>query len=507
MTQANTARREGDDFQARQFWLRAGRLLDSESPILRVGFESGPRSYDDVWIEYERGRGPRTLNGGTLLREHIQCKWHLTPGGYGYRQLIDPDFINAQSRSLLQRAHDAHITHGSSGESIQFTLLTNWQPNWDDPLRTIMGTRSGAIRVERLFETKTDKSKIGAVRKEWRDHLSLDDTALREFAGVLAFRTANDSLDDYRDQLDVLFAFVGLHRIPVHESAFPYDDVVYKWLGQGRTEFDRASFRSICQEEGLLTQGGTSRPIVYGVKSFTHAVDRLEDRCVRVLDFVPEFDERYIRDEAEWATTLYPSLKRFLLQAAQESDRPRLALDAHTTLAFAAGSILNTKIGRTVELEQRSPSRQIWSADDAKPNPAWPKFETAEIVIDATRSEIAVAVSATHDIATDVRSYIISSLPLVGRLFVFSPSGGASPTSIINGRHAFELANSLTAQVKAQGITGMGGTLHLFVAGPNALTFYIGQNQLLMGRTCLYEFDFDGAHDRSYKPSLILPLN
>lgn len=503
MTQANTARREGDDFQARQFWLRAGRLLDSESPILRVGFESGPRSYDDVWIEYERGRGPRTLNGGTLLREHIQCKWHLTPGGYGYRQLIDPDFINAQSRSLLQRAHDAHITHGSSGESIQFTLLTNWQPNWDDPLRTIMGTRSGAIRVERLFETKTDKSKIGAVRKEWRDHLSLDDTALREFAGVLAFRTANDSLDDYRDQLDVLFAFVGLHRIPAHESAFPYDDVVYKWLGQGRTEFDRASFRRICQEEGLLTQGGTSRPIVYGVKSFTHAVDHLEDRCVRVLDFVPEFDERYIRDEAEWAATLYPELKRFLLQAAQESDRPRLALDAHATLAFAAGSILNTKIGRTVELEQRSPSRQIWSADDANPNAAWPQFEPAEVVIDATRSEIAVAVAVTHDIAADVKSYIERSLPFVGRLLVFTPSGGAGQASVVNGRHAFELARSLAAQVKSSASREI---THLFVAAPNALTFYLGQQQSLIGRVCLYEFDFDGAQGRSYKPSLTLPV-
>lgn len=505
MTQANTARREGDDFQARQFWLRAGRLLDAESPILRVGFESGPRSYDDIWVEYERGRGPRTLNGGTLLREHIQCKWHLTPGIYGYRQLIDPDFINASKRSLLQRAHGAHLTHGLSGDPVQFTLLTNWQPDRNDPLGVIMGTRSGAIRVERLFDTKTDNSKTGAIRKEWREHLSLDDNALREFAGMLAFRAANDSLDDSRDQLDTLFAYVGLRRIAVHESAFPYDDVVYKWLGQGRTEFDRTSFRRVCQEEGLLTQGATPRPIVYGVKSFTHAIDRLEDRCVRVLDFVPEFDERYIRDEAEWANTLYPLLRKFLLQAAQESDRPRLALDAHATLAFAAGSVLNTKIGRIVELEQRSPARQIWSADDADSDSAWPKFELTEIVMDAARPEIAVAVAATHDIATDAMCYIERSLPLVGRLLIFTPSRGAGPTSVVNGRHAFELAHSLATQVKACE-TAASGTTHLFVAAPNALTFYLGQNQLLIGHVCLYEFDFDGAQGRSYKPSLTLPV-
>ncbi|HDS1579348.1 TPA: SAVED domain-containing protein [Stenotrophomonas maltophilia] len=506
MTQANTARREGDDFQARQFWLRASRLLDSESPIVRVGFESGPRSYDDIWVEYDRGRGPRTLNGKVLLREHIQCKWHLTPGSYGYRQLIDPDFINAEKMSLLQRAHSAHLTHGASGDPVQFTLLTNWQPDQNDPLRAIMGTRSGAIRVERLFDTKTDNSKTGAVRKEWREHLSLDDEALRQFAGMLAFRAANDSLDDYRDQLDTLFGLVGLRRIATHESAFPYDDVVYKWLGQGRLEFDRASFRRVCEDEGLITHGGTPRPILYGVKSFNHPVDRLEDRCIRVLDFVPDFDERYIRDEAEWSRTLYPSLKRFLLQAAQESDRPRLVLDAHSTLAFAAGSVLNTKIGRVIELEQRSPARQIWAADDANWDPAWPKFELTEIVIDATRPEIAVAVSATHDIAADAKSYIEDSLPIVGRLLVFRPSGGSGPTSVVNGRHAFELAISLASQVKANGSAASGQTTHLFVAAPNALTFYLGQHQLLMGRVCFYEFDFDGAHGRSYRSSLTLPV-
>ncbi len=171
MTQANTARREGDDFQARQFWLRAGRLLDAESPILRVGFESGPRSYDDIWVEYESGRGPRTLDGRTLSREHVQCKWHVSPGSYGYRELIDPAFINADKQSLLQRARSAHLTHAAAGEPVQFTLLTNWHPDRADPLRMVMGTRSGAIRVDRLFDTKTDKSKTGTIRKEFAKNI------------------------------------------------------------------------------------------------------------------------------------------------------------------------------------------------------------------------------------------------------------------------------------------------------------------------------------------------
>lgn len=504
MTQANTARREGDDFQARQFWWRAGRLLDPQSPIVRVGFESGPRSYDDIWVEYAPGRGPRTLDGRNLFREHIQCKWHVNPGSYGFRELVDPSFINADTRSLLQRAHGAYASQMASGEPVQFTLLTNWQADRKDPLQGIMGTRSGAIRVDRLFNTKTDTSKTGTIRKEWREHLSLDDVQLREFVGSLAFGAANDSLESYRDQLDLLFECVGLRRIPPHESAFPYDDIVYKWLGQGKLEFDRASFRNICQQEGLLA-AGAARPVVYGVKSFSHPVDRLEHRCVRVLDFVPEFDDRYIRDEGEWSATLYPALKEFLLKAAQESDRPRLALDAHTTLAFAAGSVLNTKIGRVVELEQRTPARQIWAADDEGWDTTAPCVEWEEIVIDPTLPETAVAVSVTHPNAADVRAYIVQSLPDVGRILVARPVAGTGQRAIANGRHAFEFAQTVAAYVKACGGTA-GGVTHMFIAGPNALSFFLGQQQLLMGPIRLYEFDFDGGRDRSYSPSLSLPI-
>src|SRR5690606_18869166 len=137
---------------------------------------------------------------------------------------------------------------------------------------------------------------------------------------------------------------------------------------QGRLQFDRSSFRAVCAREDLLGSalGG---PKVYGVKSFEHAFDRLEERCHAVLDFVPSFDERYIRSDADWEVKLYPELKAFLFAAAKDQPRLRLALDAHVTLAFAAGSVINIKSGRQVELEQRGTSKRIWSADDSISDP------------------------------------------------------------------------------------------------------------------------------------------
>src|SRR5690606_30466191 len=188
----------------------------------------------------------------------------------------------------------------------------------------------------------------------------------------------------------------------------------------------------------------------------------------------PDFDERYIRDEADWASRLYPQLKAFLLRAVDETDRPRLVLDAHVTLAFAAGSVLNTKIGRIIELEQRTPARQIWASDDAEPDPSWPAMAFEEIIIDAARPELAVAVAATHAIGRDVQAYIAASLPSVGRLLVATPTAGPGQASVRGGRHASDLAATIAAQTKSHGSATPGATTHLFMAGPNALSFYLG---------------------------------
>ena len=56
MTQAVAVRNQGDDFQARMFWLCAPLLLVPESYVARVSFESGPRAFDDVMVVALRPR-------------------------------------------------------------------------------------------------------------------------------------------------------------------------------------------------------------------------------------------------------------------------------------------------------------------------------------------------------------------------------------------------------------------------------------------------------------------
>ena len=505
MTQAVTGRRDGDAFQARLFWWRAARLLDDASPIVKVGFETGPKSFDDIWVEYDPARSPPDQTGRPLLREHIQCKWHVTPDNYGYAHLIDPEFINANAKSLLQRAHAAQLSYAPDGTGCRFKLLTNWRIDRADPLRELIGNRSNAMRLERLFGTLTDNSKAGQVRKAWRDHLGVDEAELRLLAGTLAFGEATDSLDDWRDHLDALFGLVGLRRVLANESTFFYDNLVFEWMAQQRLEFDRKTFRAACAREGLLSPA-TPKSVVFGVKSFEHPVDRLQDRCAEVLDLVPVFDERYIRSQDDWTDKLYPKLRTFLLEAASGHQRIRLALDTHVTLAFAAGSILNIKSGRAIELEQRTTARTIWAADDATPDPTWPTWSLTQVDLGGAGRDLAVAVGLTHDVTREVEAFVRSQLPSAGRILLAQPSRGAGGRSVACGRHAFELAEGLTYNVRsAVSEPGM-SDVHLFIGAPNAFTFFLGRRQAALGSVHLYEYDFDGQRDRSYRRSISLPL-
>ena len=126
MTQAITARRDGDTFQAR--------LLDENGPIVKVGFDTGPKSFDDIWVEYDKGKGPSDQDGVPLRREYLQCKWHSTPNTFGYSQLINPEFINAKAHSFLERAREAQVNFGELYTKVP-KLGTLWQEHhWIVPL-------------------------------------------------------------------------------------------------------------------------------------------------------------------------------------------------------------------------------------------------------------------------------------------------------------------------------------------------------------------------------------
>ncbi|NYF77986.1 SAVED domain-containing protein [Granulicella arctica] len=506
MTQAVATRRDGDTFQARFFWQKAARMLIANTHISRVGFEKGPKGFDDVWVEYLGYAAPKDFQGLSILRDHYQCKWHVTSGQYGYRDIVDPEFINATSHSLLQRARQAQLQYAPDGTGCRFRLYTNWRIAFDDPLRELIHQRAHNLRLDRMYQGTTARSASGQLRQLWRDHLNIPDEALRVLARTLAFTETTESLDDGRDRLNELFHTAGLKPIRPNESSCIYDDLAFQWLAQGRLVFDRSTFYAACKEEGLLDQGHAA-PIVFGVKSFEHPTDILEERCTAVLNLLPKFYDRQIRPESAWETDLYPELRAFLIASAKATDRLRLALDAHVTLAVATGTILDVKSGRIIEIEQRTGARQIWAPDDREPSKDWCSLVSTIEKSDETSHDILVTVSLTRDVEPMVRSYMESTeLKYRVRLSAV-PSSGPGSASVQCGRHAVDLAEELMRRIGDQrAAIGFSGRVHLFLAVPNGFAFFLGQRLKPAGRVILYEYDFEGLNGGSYEPSLGLPV-
>ena len=504
MTDAVKVIRDGHAFQAMQFWLQAANLLNPVSPVIRVGFESGPKAFDDLWVEYDPARAPQNAYGRPLSREHFQCKWHVSPGDYGYADLIAPEFIGASTHSLLQRALSAQRTHAPTGDGLRLTLVSNWQPSHSDPLAKLVRANSGAIHLARLREGKTARSAMGQVRQTWLDHLNIPPDELFVLARTLGFVQFNLPFHSTREWLNDKLVVAGLCPIPAHQSDFRYEDVLYQWMGQGRQVFNATELQQACRQEGLLAQA-TPRPMAFGVKSFEHRTDRLEDRCVKVLNLLPEFQERFIREPAAWNDHLYPTLEKFLVAAAQEAPALRLVLDAHATLAFAAGSILDLKAGRAIELEQRTVDREIWHVADQERDPSWPTLQSEVIEIDLDKPDLAVALGLTHANGAEVERYAREHLPSVGKVVVYTPADGASRLAVRCGGHANQLAEAMCAHIKT--FRQPGARIHLFAAAPNTVTFFVGQRRAHLGQVTLYEYDMEGERTGSYEPSLSLPVS
>src|SRR6266536_1409424 len=137
---------QGDDYQARWFWLQACRLFEDRSAVARVGYELAlAKAFDDVVSFY--GRLVPDERNDLVDTDCFQAKSHVDQAGtFTYRALTDPAFINADRFSILERLRKARDTFVQLGRSGRFTILSPWGINPNDPLGDLVSTQGGELR-------------------------------------------------------------------------------------------------------------------------------------------------------------------------------------------------------------------------------------------------------------------------------------------------------------------------------------------------------------------------
>lgn len=507
MARAITARNLGDDYQARWFWFQACRLFGDRTKVMRVAYEANNvKSFDDIVVYFD---GMIDEEGNPLQAEYYQVKFHVTSAGaLTWESIIDPNFINATSVSLLQRLKNAQEKYAPNGTEAHFILFSPWSIHPDNALAKIRSESDGRLDWHRLAQGGT-RSEFGKVRAAWREHLGIiTDEELCTILRPLRIRQGR-TLKELGETLNDKLCRAGLQPVNEGSLCHPYDDLIRKLMQSGRMEFTRADIEEICKRENLWMGQSVTKPDIYqvGLRSFLRWAENLEDETDVMLDLLRWFDGRFIRSPELWQQQIYPEVERFLAKSLRPSQRCHLHLHVHASIAFAVGYCLDSKSGiDTAVIQSTRFGREIWQPS-SHPNPTnYPSWDCGDQTILENGTDIALALCVTHNITSDVRVYIERENLPIRRILTCTLPNGSNQRSVLDADHAKLLAEQLSAHLReVRTDTERRGKLHLFVAAPNALVFFIGQSARSFGSCILYEYDFDSNTPGAYQPSLAFP--
>jgi hypothetical protein len=504
MVDAVTARWHGDNYQARVFWENAFNLLLPYSCVVEVTFEAnGPKAFDDVVVKYD----PPVVRSGPerVSAEYHQVKWHVQTGGrFGYEDFVDPDFIGAQTFSLLERLQQARQTAPASAH---FAFLTTYRVKDGDPLAELISGHDKTLLIERLFDGTTDRSRMGKVRKRWREHLKLStNDELKAVVRGLRLLDGHRTLEELRSEINLKATVVGVLACNAAESDFRYDELARQLKVRQLSALNREAFLQLCRDEGLLIERAAEPDpfLPIAIRSFLGpAADIVGAAPENTLLLTDHFRQRYLHDDREWQRDIRPKVEAFLRDAVKKSPNLRIILDAHASIAFLAGAILDLKSGVQTQLVQKGRvGAKTWRADDGTAANG-PRFDIADKSLGAGR-EIAIAISVAQPVEAQARAYIAAQLPSVGKLISFSMPTGPGQQSVAGGEHAAALAEQVSNHVRTLKADDPDAMVHIFAACPNSMLFFLGQHHQGIAPCIVYEFDFDRQQHKTYQPSFII---
>ena len=208
MPSAVIPRTEGDDYQARFFWLQVCRLFQPHTKVTRVGYEvAEAKSFDDVVVSYSPPANDD--RGGEVTTDYFQVKFHVSQNeAIQFVSLMNPEFIGATKFSFLQRLRDAYFKTKDKG-GCRFTLVTPWVLDSEDPMSRLVNNNAGQLHLNRLFEPSPG-SRMGRLRRKVAEHLEIDEEALYQVLASMRVLHSFGSLSDLNDRLNDKLSLAGM---------------------------------------------------------------------------------------------------------------------------------------------------------------------------------------------------------------------------------------------------------------------------------------------------------
>lgn len=485
--------------------LKACRLLRPHTNVAQVGYEiSDVRHFDDIAVIYSE---PILDAHGVLISaDYYQIKWHVDgSGAITCDALTDPAFIGSKSTSLLQRLHEAVQTTLTRDECARFNLVTTWGVDHRDRFSKLYSGRDGELRLDVLFE----QNRFSHLAQQWSDHLGIGLGDLRKVLSRLRLCASSMRLDQLTRLLGDSLSNVGLIPIEHGVRSSPYDSLVERLLSEGKHYFTAEDFQNICEREGLwVGDEPTDETPLIGIRSFTRFAEHMEDEVDSLLDLVDLFEGRQIASPEHWNSEVGPRIREFISNSVVPLGRCQLNLSSHSSVAFAAGYELDPKAGTQVSLVQNtSAGRAVWEVqpESQETDTSW--WKISEVEVNAGAGDVGIVLSVTHDALPEVLKFVRDYVPEIGRMLILKVKPEIGPMSVVDGNHAWHLAQEIVRVVRRWRPAGSSKRpLHVFGAAPNGLVFFLGRLARSLGPIQLYEHAFDSDWPARYQRALSLPI-
>lgn len=311
-------------------------------------------------------------------------------------------------------------------------------------------------------------------------------------------KIVRDSLHRYISYSNQMMTF---DQISFIASATINDQMISSTHGKGidRKEFDEELEKHIF----LVADKYSPKRISIGIKSFSRGAVSLED-TTRCLSLIDKFNGRKIKEGYNWNNDVFQKLKEFLITNTNNENAYQIFLDTHTSLAFAAGRVLDSKSGINVFPIQKSATSGtvLWDVKLSSKREYY-NWDISHEMFDENQYDSALFLNVTHNIYNDALEFIKENNLSIGRIINCTPNKvGATNFSIEDGNHAATLANSVYNAIAQRTTVERRATLHIFASAPNAFMFFLGQNSLGFGKCILYEYDFEQRDSCSYSQSI-----
>ncbi|RDY72582.1 SAVED domain-containing protein [Halobacillus trueperi] len=506
MSKHIAARMFGDDYQALFFWMKVCDMLQDHKNIEKVAFEYDEfKAFDDVVVFY---KDPIPAEGEDLIEaDYFQLKYHVNPGdSFTWENLMDPTKINATSVSILQRAYNAQKQFEPNEMNIRFYIVTDWQIHPDDTLAELVNNQGGQIRFDKLSQGKTEKSKMGKIRESWKKHLGLEtDEELERALKPIRFTTSLTNLSDLKNQLNNSLMISGLKPISTSLMTNQYIDLVQAFMKNDVHVFNKEEIIEACKREGLWTGKSLTNLEAenLGVRSFSRYSEYLDDEMDHLICLLEHFDGREIKNEQDWEEVIKPTLEDSLNEAAKGKKEYHLHLETHASIAFTVGRLLEPKSGVNVSpIQKGREGSELWKIDDGFNEGMGTEWLVEQEVIDKDAEDIAVVIAVRHQILDEVKYYLKKENIPIKKIICLIPNDSPGASVIKGGGHAWYLADKLATELNSRSFDDREGHMHIFLSGPNALTFFIGQLSKAFGDLSLYEYNFERRKPGDYNRSI-----